>query len=83
MAFYELEPWGSHYDDLRAGTIASMIANVNRDSKVRSEPFGALDFVPWNEHARSDAADSSPILLDDPEAQSQLLLTMMFPNKAA
>ncbi|MFD1556034.1 hypothetical protein ACFSHT_10415 [Paraburkholderia silviterrae] len=83
MAFYELEPWGSHYDDLRAGTIASMIANVHRDTKVRDKPFTALEMTPWNEHSRTGAAEPVPILLEDPEAQSNLLLTMMFPNKAA
>jgi hypothetical protein len=83
MALYQLDGRGPHYDDLRAGTIASMIANVNRDSKVRSEPFSALDFMTWNEHAHADAVEAGPILLDDPEAQSELLLTMMFPNRAA
>lgn len=83
MALYRLDGRGPHYDDLRAGTIASMIANVNRNAKVRSEPFGALEFIPWNEHARSVRAESAPILLDDPEAQSKLMLTMLFPNKNA
>lgn len=82
MASYQLDRRGSHYDDLRAGTIASMLANINRDAKVRKEPFGPLDFITWNEHAQQTATDVEPVLLDDPEAQSTLLLSMMFPSKA-
>ncbi|MGO4304190.1 hypothetical protein AB4Z41_10975 [Cupriavidus sp. RAF12] len=80
MAFYGLEPWGSHYDDLRAGVVASMLANVNRDPKKRADPFGSLDFIPWNEHSRAARAEA-PILLDDAEAQSNLIDQMMFPKR--
>jgi hypothetical protein len=83
MASYQLDRRGSHYDDLRAGTIASMVANVNRNSKVKSEPWGALDFMTWNESHRSETEEVKPVLLDDPDAQSNLVLSMMFPNKAA
>lgn len=79
MASYQLDRRGGHYDDLRAGAIASMIANVNRNEKVRKEPFGALDFIPWNEFA-AEAENPEPILLDDPEAQSNLILSKMFPQ---
>jgi hypothetical protein len=82
MAVYQMDRRGGHYDDLRAGTIASMLANINRDQKVRKEPFGPLDFMTWNELAHDAAAEPKPVLLDDPDAQSELLLTMMFPNKA-
>lgn len=81
MAFYELEPWGSHYDDLRTGTIASMLANINRDTKKQSEPFGVLDFIPWNEHQKFDEAEAKPVLLDDPDKQAELVLSTMFPNR--
>ncbi|MGY6256540.1 phage tail assembly protein T [Paraburkholderia caledonica] len=83
MASYQLDRRGPHYDDLRAGTIASMLANINRDAKVRKEPFGPLDFMTWNEHAQREAEEAKPVLLDDADAQSNLLLSMMFPNKAA
>lgn len=46
MAFYRLEPFGEWRADLRAGIIASTIAEVNRDSDVRREPFGSSDFMP-------------------------------------
>lgn len=79
MASYQLDRRGGHYDDLRAGTIASMLANINRNEKVRREPFGALDFMTWNETREVD--EPEPILLDDPEAQSALLFSKMFPNR--
>lgn len=82
MASYQIDHRGGHYDDLRAGTIASMLANINRNTKVRSEPFGPLDFIDWSEAHRVEAEKAKPILFDDPEAQSNLLLSMMFPNKA-
>ena len=80
MAFYRLEPWGSHYDDLRAGVVASMIGNVNRDRKRHAKPFGDLDFIPWNEHARASRF-AEPILLDDADAQSDLIARTMFPPR--
>ncbi|ARL25492.1 phage tail assembly protein T [Burkholderia pseudomallei] len=80
MASYQLDRRGGHYDDLRAGTIASMLANINRNEKVRREPFGALDFMTWNEMHDTNEPDE-PILLDDPDAQSALLFAKMFPNR--
>lgn len=44
MAFYELEPFGNDWH--QTGTIASVIANVNRDPKKRATPFEAEDFIP-------------------------------------
>lgn len=84
MASYQIDRRGSHYDDLRAGTIASMIANSHRDTKVRPEPFGALDFIHWNEmRVEAEQQETEPILLDDPDAQTDLLFSVMFPKKAA
>jgi len=78
MAFYRLEPWGSHYDDLRAGVVASMLANVNRDPKKRADPFDSLDFIPWNEHHRAEA---EPTRLEDDDEQSALIERVMFPKR--
>lgn len=80
MASYEIDQRGGHYDDLRAGMIASTFANAHRDSKMRPTPFGPLDFVGWSEcHRDSEAAE--PILLDDPEEQSKMLDRMLFPSR--
>ena len=80
MAFYRLEPWGSHYDDLRAGVVASMIGNVHRDHKKRAKPVGDLEFISWNDHA-CGSRDAGPILLGDADAQSDLITRVMFPAR--
>lgn len=46
MAFYRLEPFGEEREDLRMGILASTIANVNRDPKVRRRAYQARDFIP-------------------------------------
>jgi hypothetical protein len=46
MAYASIEPFGEERADLRAGIIASVIANVNRDPKKRREPFTEFDFMP-------------------------------------
>lgn len=51
MAYYEVEPWGSEIDDHRFGTVASTIANVNRDPKKRSQPYKPNDFFPRRDEA--------------------------------
>lgn len=80
MAFSQIEPFGSHVEDLRAGTVATMLANINRNTKVAPEPFGVLDFIPWND-GYAQASEAAPILLDDPEDQSALIESMMFPKR--
>lgn len=80
MASYQLDQRGGHYDDLRAGAIASVIGNVHRDRKRHPEPFSELDFTPWNEYSRERRA-AEPILLDDADAQSDLISRTMFPPR--
>lgn len=51
MAFYSLEPWGTEVEDLRAGIVASVVANANRDPKKQRKPFKPQDFMPqWERH---------------------------------
>lgn len=45
MAYDRVDPFGPRRDDLRAGSIAAMIANVNRDSQRHPEPFTADEFA--------------------------------------
>ena len=45
-AYYSLEPFGEERADLRMGILASLIANVNRDTKKRQDPFVPADFIP-------------------------------------
>lgn len=49
LAFFSMEPWGTETEDLRAGVIASTIANVNRDKKKQAKPYKPADFVPKRE----------------------------------
>lgn len=46
MVFYNIEPFGEGQAALRAGIIASLIANVNRDTKKKITPFTPFDFIP-------------------------------------
>lgn len=46
MAYASIEPFGEGRADLRMGILASLIANVNRDTKKKSEPFVPADFIP-------------------------------------
>ena len=43
-AYYQIEPWGEERADLRAGIIASTIANVNRGKGQKA--FMPSDFMP-------------------------------------
>lgn len=45
-AFFDVEPWGCAEEDWRMGTVAAVIANVNRDAKKYPKPFEASDFAP-------------------------------------
>ncbi len=44
--YAEMEPFGEERADLRAGIIAALIANANRDPKKHREPFTPRDFMP-------------------------------------
>jgi hypothetical protein len=54
--YYGLEPWGEAPADLRAGIIASTVANCHRAAD--SDPLTPMDFMP---RARAEAADHAPI----------------------
>lgn len=77
MAFYELEPFGDEVADLRHGTAAALLANMNRNAETRPAPFMPHDFIHWGEGARNFEPDE-PVLLDDPVAQSNLIRAAMF-----
>lgn len=44
-AYAEVEPFGEERADLRAGIVASTVANVNIDSR-KTKPFAPSDFMP-------------------------------------
>lgn len=80
IAFYDLEPWGSGIEDLRAGTGIALLANINRDSKKQPKPFAPLDFFGWASDGPAPESNE-PILLDDPAAQTALLVATIFGGK--
>lgn len=45
IAFDRIDPWDEKRADLRAGVVASVIANVNRGKKTKA--FTPLDFMPY------------------------------------
>lgn len=71
--YAELEPFGSHYDDLRAGSIAAAVYNVNRDREKHPDPIGALELFEWNDSQRP--SDEPEIL--DPVAQSDAIRRLL------
>ncbi len=46
MAYYALEPFGEERADLRAGIVASTVANTARDPKKRARPYRPQEFMP-------------------------------------
>lgn len=64
LALYRIDPWGEWRDDLRSGIVASVVANVNRDSKRKPEPFTAQDFVPRFDVPDEAEAQEAPDLHD-------------------
>ncbi len=46
QAYYQIEPWGEDRADLRAGIVASVIANTHRDARRKPEPYQPADFMP-------------------------------------
>lgn len=75
--YAQIEPFGSHFDDLRFGAVAAATYNVARDPEKRSAPFLPLDFMPWNALSNT-ATEPPPRLIADPEAHSRMLDAVLF-----
>lgn len=56
VAYFTIEPFGDRVEDLRMGTVASVIANVNRGKNTPT--FAPLDFVPWATEPKSETTDA-------------------------
>ena len=60
QALYRREPWGEVAEDLRAGIVASTIANVNRDPKRKQKPYTPDEFMrgdAWKQEEPEQEAD--------------------------
>jgi hypothetical protein len=77
MAYYSLEPFGEQIEDIRHGIAVSTLANINRDPKLRKQPYEAAEFIPWHEENR-EKKEAEPLLLADPDAQTEALMNAMF-----
>lgn len=62
---FGLEPWGLEREDLRAGIVASTIANANRDAKKKPRPFTPEQFMPRPLELERDDEDAE---IDEDEA---------------
>ncbi len=45
QAYEQIDPWGERRQDYRIASLGALIANVNRDSKKRPEPYTIEDFL--------------------------------------
>ena len=45
VADYAISPWGDWRDDWRAAQSTAVLAEVNRNKEVRSQPFTVRDFM--------------------------------------
>ena len=71
MAFDAIEAFGEARADLRAGIVASAVANFG--TRSLQKPAMPSDFMPYLERE-----EEKPVLLDDPNQQSALILKMVF-----
>ena len=72
MAYAYLEPFGPEREDARAGEVAAVIANVNRDPKSNPEPWTPADFFP-NLAVEAVRSGQEPVPLDDSLLESKLI----------
>ena len=45
MAYAGVEPFGEFRQELRHGQHLALVANINRNTEKKKEPFSALDFM--------------------------------------
>jgi hypothetical protein len=61
QAYATLEPFDEVRGDFRSALIASVLANVNRDSKKKPEPFKIQDFLLKFEEAEPPAKQTPAV----------------------
>lgn len=57
IAYAEIDPFGEWRSDLRAGIVASTVANTARDPKRRHKAYAAADFMPTFERKEQSWED--------------------------
>ena len=64
--YYQVEPWGEDRSDLRAGIVASTIANyAGRQRADDAEPARPVDYMPYLERPPADPVPVAPQLTND------------------
>lgn len=79
MAFESIEGLPDRRNDFGFGQVCATLANVYR--KEDAKPFGPDAFMPWlrPEAEPGESVDEDgALLLNDPEAQSRLLMRALF-----
>lgn len=77
MAYYELEPFGDLVADQRHGVASALLANINRNSNTRPEPYLSNEFIHWRDVGGAPE-EVEPVLLADPVAHGQLMRAALF-----
>lgn len=67
-AFYTVDPWTEERADMRAGIVASTLANVHRGRNTRA--FSAADFMPFRERPDTLAQDLRAFLMKQPSKKA-------------
>lgn len=78
MAYYGLEPWGETVADMRHGIAVATLANINRNTEARPEPYFTRGFHSVDGNERQKPVEPGPILLDEPDAQTRLIKAAVF-----
>jgi hypothetical protein len=76
MAFERIEPFGSLHDEFMHGQVWAVVANTHRDTAKRPQPYAPSDGMPALGRALGKG-DDKPILLDDKDAQSKLIASLI------
>lgn len=64
--YYQIEPWGEDRADLRAGIVASTVANyAGRTRAEGAEPVRPADFMPYLERPPPEPLADAQQLTDD------------------
>lgn len=54
MAYSSIEPFGEYRSELRHGQHMAMVANINRDSEKKPDPYRPIDFMNFIEYEEPD-----------------------------
>lgn len=76
--FYNIEPFGVAVHDLAQANIVRTLAEINRDSKKRGQPYALREFLLFKPQDEQSAKAPEGILLDDPNKQTELMIAAMF-----